>query len=82
MRILLNAMKVVVKPLKKLRGEELVEKTREPVQWKCVPLLLSYCCDMYEAKGTSAQRHGVAVRRPCITCMVTRNNTMFGELPG
>ena len=35
----------------------------------CFPLLVSYCCDIPEAKNVSAVKHGLSVLRPCHRCL-------------
>lgn len=36
--------------------------TRELVDWKRVPLLVSYRCNIHQAKNMSAVQHGVAMK--------------------
>lgn len=79
MRMIYRAMKMVVWPLEKYERSGFQVKTREGLEWKCVPLLVSYCCDISEGKDISAVRHGVAVRRPCVRCMVTGEDIIAGR---
>ena len=39
--------------------------------WNAFPTILSYCCDIPEAKNLSAVKHGLMVNKPCIRCMCT-----------
>lgn len=39
------------------------KKTKEPVEWKCVSLLVSYCCGIPEAIDMPAVRHNWSVRK-------------------
>lgn len=79
MRMIHRAMKMVVWPLKRYERSGFNVKTREGVEWRCVPLLVSYCCDIPEGKDISGVRHGVAVRRPCVRCMVTGEDIIAGR---
>lgn len=43
-----EARKVLVGYLEGFELKELLVKTRELVEWKCMLLLVSYCCDIHE----------------------------------
>lgn len=62
----------------KLKGYVL--KSRDFVQWKCVFMLVSYCCDIPDSKEISAELRGVAVRSPCDKCMLTGEDVTSGEI--
>lgn len=47
-----------------------------------LPLLVSYCSDIFAAKDISSVQHGAAVQRTCVTYMVTRENTISGKVGG
>lgn len=40
-------------------------------EWKCVPSVASYCCDILEGRDMAAVRYGVVVKRPFVRCMMT-----------
>lgn len=48
-------------------------KTREPVEWKFVPLLVLYHCDIPVSENISAVRHVGAAKRSFVRYMVTRD---------
>lgn len=56
-----------------------VVKSRALVQWKCIPLLASYCLDFSERKKISSAQRCEKVKRPFITYMVTRKDVFSGE---
>lgn len=62
MRGLQEATKVVVRPLQEYELSAFLVKTRELVGWKCLPLVVSHCCNFMEGMDMSAVRHGVAVK--------------------
>lgn len=53
-------------------------KARELVKWKCVPLLISYCCDSPEGREVSGARHDVALNRPYVKRIVTAEDIING----
>lgn len=46
-------------------GRWFVTETRMLVGLKGAPLLVSYCCNIYDTKDASAARYGMAVKRNC-----------------
>lgn len=52
------------------------------VEWKCVPLLVTYCCDIHENKDMSAARHRVSVKRPFLRCMVSGKDIIGNQMAG
>lgn len=59
-----EAMKVVVRSLQQCELKWFLAKNREVAEWKCVELLVLYCCTFLESEDMSAVQHGVAVKRP------------------
>lgn len=53
MRVLREARKVVVKPLRKCALRGFVVKTRASGEWKSLPLLVTYSYDNHESKDMS-----------------------------
>lgn len=49
-----GAMNVLVCLLQKCELESVAVKTKRVPEWKCVLLLVFYCCDIPEAKDISA----------------------------
>lgn len=62
MRVCHDAMNVIVKPQQKSDLRGFSAKSRKLIEVKCVPLLMSYCCENSKAKYISAARHGVAFK--------------------
>lgn len=55
-----------------------VVKNRDLVEGSL--LLASYCSDLTEDNNISAVRHGVAMKRPYVRCVVTAANIMSSEM--
>lgn len=70
MRVLCGAIEVVVGPLQRRELKRFFVKTRELVEWRYVPLLVSHCCDISDSKDMTAVRHDVALRRPSVSSAV------------
>lgn len=81
-RVLLKAMKVAVRPLRRRDLTRLVVKTSEFVEWKCVRLTVSKRCDIREGKSISARRQGVVAKSLSISFMVTGENIISREMTG
>lgn len=77
-----EATKVVLRPLQKCELKGSAVKSRDVVEWKCVPLPLSYCCDIAEAEDISAVRQGFAVKRRCVRCKVIGEDFISGAISG
>lgn len=75
-------MKVVVRSLQKCELRRFLVKTRELVERRSVPLLVSYCCDYPEVRDTSVVRHGVVVTKICVRSMATEEEIISGEMAG
>lgn len=71
MRVLHDAIEVLVGPLQEGELIRLVLKTRDLVEFNCVPLLILYCCDIVEGKDRLAEQHGVMAQRPCLEDIMT-----------
>lgn len=82
MRVLQEIVKVAVQLLHTCELRGLLVKTRKLIDWKCVPPLASYCCDIPEAEDMSAMCHGVVVKRLCGRCMVTAEDFIGGKIAG
>lgn len=59
-----------------------VVKTRDLVEWECIPLQVSSCSDISETKADSTTQNGVAVTRPCVRCKVTGEEIGSGGMAG
>lgn len=82
MRALHEAGNVVVEALQKCELRRSVRNTREPVEWRCVILVVPYCDNILEAEELSTVLHGVAAKRPSVRCMVTREDIIRGKIAG
>lgn len=65
-------LKVVAGPLQKSELKHSVVKKKVLAGWKCLPLLVTYCCGNTESKNISGIRHGIPMNRPCARGMVTK----------
>lgn len=62
----------------KLKGFLLKES--ESLQKKCFRLLVPYCCDFPEGKDMSDMQRGVAVKKACVGCVVTRDDIISSRM--
>lgn len=74
MKVLHEAMEVVLEPLQNCELEGFAVMTRALIRYKCVPLPISFSCDIRDGEDMSAMRKGAAVRIPCVRCKVTGND--------
>lgn len=63
-------------------AEGFVVRIAEQVEWNCVTILVSYFCDISEAKNMSDVQQGVVVKKLWIRCMLDGKNTSSGGLAG
>lgn len=77
-----EVIKGAVGPPKRFELNWFVLKNRHLVQWKCVPLLVSYICDSFEAKSMSDRQESVAVSRPHVRCKVAGENIVGRQMAG
>lgn len=70
MRVYHQAMIVLISILLQSELKRFLLKVRNPVECKGQPQLVSYCCDITDAKDMSTVRKSVAVKRPHIKSMV------------
>lgn len=44
--------------------------------WNCFSIVVSapFSCDIFEWKDMSCVRHGIAVSRPCLSCLVATDD--------
>lgn len=82
MKVLYEAMKIVVSHLQKYERQGFLVKTRELVEQKCEPLQISHCSDIPEAKSLTVVRYGVWVKRHHGRFMGTGEDSISGEMPG
>lgn len=75
-KVLQKAIKLVTGPLQKFEVKGIFVKTRELVEWNCVPLVVSFCCDITEDLDISEVQHSLEVGWSCVSCMVTRENNI------
>lgn len=73
-------MKVIMGPLWKYELKGFLVKMRDLSESKCVPLLVSYCSDNSGADGMSDMPLDVAVKRPCVRCIVSGENMGAGMM--
>lgn len=82
MRVLHNAIKVVTRHLHVCQLRGIVVRTKKLVECKGIPLLVLYCCVIFEAKDLSSDRRDVTVRRPLVRFMVTGKGTLCSKMDG
>lgn len=63
MMVVHEAMKTVVVSLQKPELSGFLVMIRELVERKCVPLLMLYCCNIFEFKDVWVVHHIVAINR-------------------
>lgn len=56
--------------------------SRVLVKWKFVPLLLSYCCAIYDRKDISSRRNVAEASRFSIKHKVSENDIIVGQVAG
>lgn len=47
----------------------------------CFPFIILYCYDIPEQRYVSCVKYGLALSRPCETCMATGNDIQNQEMP-
>jgi hypothetical protein len=48
-------------------------------KWNCFPVLISYCCDIIEAKNITVVKHGLSGCNPCHRCLATPSDMLNCE---
>lgn len=66
--------------LQKWELSRFVVNALELSEWKCIPLLVLYCCDSAEANDITAVRHSGAVRSFSVICMLTEADILNGDV--
>lgn len=82
MRVLHEAVQEVVGHLQKYELTWFVKENRELVESKSVPLVVSYACDISNAKGMLAVHQGAAVNWPCVRYMMAGADIISGKMVG
>lgn len=79
MSLLRRAIRSLLEPLEKSfeRGFDIFLKSGEAR--RCFPIVVSYCCDIPEAKDVSAIRHGHGRYHPCVRCHITYEDMVRGR---
>lgn len=80
MRVLHKALTVAVGSLQKYELRGFLIKIRELIEWKSVPLMVCYCCDIPKANDNSAISQSFLKREPRVICMVTGEDIFNGEM--
>lgn len=75
-----KALRVVPGPLQNDQLKSFVVKPKALAERKCVPLQISYCCDIPESKEISAMQHDNAVNGLCVTCIVKEKDIISGAM--
>lgn len=60
--VLHEGMKLVVGTLPECELKDVFVNSRELVEWKYLPVLVSYCCNIPESMDMPVMRHSVAVK--------------------
>ena len=66
-----NCMKEILKPLMQTVVSGFPIHKATDICWTCFPFLVSFCCDIPEAKDIAAILHNLNTRCPCHRCLVT-----------
>ncbi len=66
-----NAMLQLLEPLLHNFRTGFETQISPNITWNCFPFLVSYCCDIPEAKDISAIRHNMNTNCPCHRCLAT-----------
>lgn len=45
--------------------------TRKLIEWKCVPSLMLYCCNILDGIDVSLKTRSIVVRIPFVKCIMT-----------
>lgn len=78
----LKSYEIVTGLLQTCELKGFVVKARELVGRKCVPLLVLCYYNILEGKEEATRRQSVAVKRPCVTCIVTAQHIIIVEMAG
>ena len=78
--LIFSSMKVMLKPLLHASKIGFKCKTLDRQNLICFPHLISYCCDIPEAKDMTAVRHNLSTNRPCHRCLVTTSDLRKGAI--
>lgn len=69
--LIYRSMKKILSPLMSASTTGFPYTRSSTVTWYIFPHLMSYCCDIPEAKDMSAVRHNLSTMRPCHRCFIT-----------
>lgn len=79
LQLIFHSMKAILHPLLEVSRTGFLLKKKPNLNWYCYPHLVSYCCDIPEAKDISAIRHNLVTNRPCHRCLVTLTGLRTGK---
>lgn len=80
------AMLSLLKPLRKCTCTKFEVKSKDGKVWRCIPKVVWYCCDLFEASRISSTWNGAGSYQYCGRCTVrfedmvhvkTRQNRLF-----
>ena len=71
MAVLHKAIGQILSTLAPYKEKGFQAHTRSKRTVRCHPVIVSYCCDLPEAKDVSGIRHGMKHQHPCIRCLST-----------
>jgi len=69
--LIYRSMKKMLSPLMEASTTGFPYTRSSKMTWYIFPHLMSYCCDIPEAKDMSAVRHNLSTMRPCHRCFIT-----------
>ena len=78
--LIFSSMKVILKPLLQASKRGFKCQTLDRQNLYCFPHLISYCCDIPEAKDMTAVRHNLSTNRPCHRCLATTTDLRNGTI--
>ena len=71
MALLHDSLRRALLPLESVCSTGFPVSISQTERWKCFPVVVSYCCDIVEAKNISAVKHGQTTPTPCHRCLAS-----------
>lgn len=81
MKVFYKSMRIVLPPLQNSKCKGLAGRTSEMVKWKCVPVLVSYCCNIPQGMRWLPPVRDIAVMKPYVKRMMNENDIINDKYP-
>lgn len=78
-KMLNEAISPLLKPLKQIAEKGFEGSLEKGEFWECVPMIISYCSKVSEAKILPAPLHGAGGQHPCVRRQSTYENMIMGR---